>query len=270
MQRLCAIGLTLTAIVLTGCAKKPPECSDPDVLKTIQSMLVSNAKETLQTMSPYTGNETRFQDDPTKIQDSYYQGMNIEVVNIVSDGYNEQAKKNSCKGKLSVSLVSGKKLSRAIEYSTQRTEDKDGNFVVEVQEFAPFIQGVASDLHFYYYVKRYTGEWTGNYSCAGISGAQSSSQGPFSMPVALVVSETSDAKLERTTLGGGSESLIGTVGEVVKLVGSGQNSPEHSWRTSFEGTVKGTTLTAKGEIRSPAPESQLLRTCELNLQHAVR
>lgn len=252
--------LSLAAVtVLAGCAKKPPGCAEPETVKTINSIVVDNVKGL---MPQYIGTQT--QDDPQKIQDGYYQGLKTEVVNVVSDGYNEQAKKYSCRANLSVTPVTGEKFSRDIVYSTQRTEDKESDFLVEVQAFQPFVVAVAGDLTTYYYGKRYKGEWKGDYSCAGIDDAKDGPQGPFAMPVTMVVDERLQAKLERTTKGGGVEILTGEAGQKIKLGGIGKNSPDDTWRTSFEGMVQGLDFTAQGEI--VAPDNSLLRKCSLKLK----
>ena len=264
-RRLLPVGLALATILLTACAKKPPSCADSETIQTIQSMVVNDVKEYMPLLS---GSPTVYQDDPMNIKDSYYQALKATVINVVSDGYNEQAKKNSCRGNLSVSTLSGQQFSRDIDYSTQSTEDKGGGFLVEVQAFQPFVTSVAGDLAAYYHLKRYAGEWKGDYRCEGIDGMQNGPQGPFSMPVTMVVDKQMNAKLERTTKGGGVEILSGTIGQAMKLAGQGQNSPDDTWRTFFNGAFKGLTLNAEGEIATP--EGRVLRQCTLSLQHDTR
>jgi hypothetical protein len=254
---LIVLGLA-GAAVLAGCAKKPPGCADPETVKTLNTIVVDNVRAL---MPKFTGGEN--QDDPKNIQESYYQGLKSELVNVVSNGYNEQAKLNTCRGNLSVSTPSGEKFSRDISYTTQRTEDKDSQFLVEVQAFQPFIMAVSGDLTGYYFGKRYKGEWKGEYKCAGIDGATDGPQGPFSMPVSMVVDENRVAVLERTTKGGGVESLTGEVSSTVRLNGTGKNSPDDTWRTAFEGKVQGMDFSAQGGIVTE--DNRLLRECRLKL-----
>jgi hypothetical protein len=256
-QWLTALAL-VSAAVLAGCAKKPPGCADPETLKTINSIVVDNVKGL---MPKFSDHQT--DDDPQNIKDGYYRSLKTEVVNIVSDGYNEQARKNSCRGSLSVSTVTGGRFSRDIVYSTQRTEDKDGGFLVEVQAFQPFVDAVAGDLTTHYFDKRYKGEWKGEYRCAGIDDAKDGLQGPFRMPVTMVVNEGMEAALERTTKGGGVESLSGRAGQVITLRGEGRNSPDDIWSTAFQGKVQGLDFAAQGEIGTG---NRVLRQCRLTLK----
>lgn len=256
---LITLGLA-GAAVLAGCGKKPPGCAEPETVKTINSIVVDNVKEL---MPQYIGTQT--QDDPQKIQDGYYQGLKTEVVNVVSDGYNERAKKYSCRANLSITPVTGEKFSRDIVYSTQRTEDKESNFLVEVQAFQPFVVAVAGDLTTYYFGKRYKGEWKGDYSCSGVFDAKDGPDGPFTMPVTMVVDEKQGATLERTTEGGDVERMTGEVRPQFTLGGQGKNSlNDNSWRTYFEGKVQGLDFTAQGQF--VGPDNSLLRKCSLKLK----
>lgn len=242
-------------LVLGGCAKKPPACSDAAVTQTIRTIIVDNATVS---QDPF------IDDDPQKIQEGYFQALKNEIGNVVSDGYNDQAKKFSCRGSLSVSTATGQKFTRNIVYSTQRTESKDSDFLVEVEEFQPFITAVTGDMYGYFVQKRYKGEWTGTYDCAGIDNAQDGPQGPFSMPVTMVVDDKMQAIMERTTKGGGVERIAGHIEPFIRLRGEGQNNSDDTWRTSFEGRVKGLDFTASGKIETP--ERRVLRQCTLKLK----
>lgn len=252
---LIVLGLA-GAVVLAGCAKKPPGCADPETVKTLNAIVVDNVRAL---MPKLTGGQN--QDDPKNIQEGYFQGLKSELVNVVTDGYSEQAKKNSCRGNLTVTTLSGETFSRDVSYTTQRTEDKDSQFMVEVQAFQPFIMAVSGDLTGYYFGKRYKGDWKGEYKCAGIDGTTDGPQGPFSMPVTMVVGDNLAAVLERTTKGGGVERLTGEAGAVVRLNGIGKNSPDDTWRTAFEGKVQGMDFSAQGGIVTE--DNRLLRECSL-------
>lgn len=174
-----------------------------------------------------------------------------------------KAKKNSCRASMAVSTAAGETLSRDLVYTTQKTEDKSGGFVVEVLDVQPFVMGLVSDLTQHYLTKRFVGEWKGDYKCEGIDGATDGQQGPYSMPVALVVDANFKAKLERTTKGGGIEILSGDAGYHMRLRGEGKNSPDDTWRTEFDGQVQGFSYEAKGQVSTP--EGQVLRQCQLKL-----
>jgi hypothetical protein len=259
-RRLGAL-LTVAAVaLLQGCAQKPPGCGDAETAQTIQRLLVEHTQELLPKV---LGGSPVVKDDPSKIQDAYYAALKVVLTNVVSDGYNDQAKKNSCRANLSVSTASGEALSRDLVYTTQKTEDKSGGFVVEVLDVQPFVTGLTNDLTQYYISKRFVGEWKGDYKCEGIDGAVDGPQGPYSMPVTVVVDANFKAKLERTTKGGGIEILDGDAGYRMRLRGEGKNSPDDTWRTDFDGQVQGLSYEAKGQVMTP--EGQVLRQCQLKL-----
>lgn len=256
---LIALGLASSALMLAGCSK-PPSCSDEQTTKSIHSMLDNRVKEIIPLVYGALAN-----DDPQNIKDTYLQGLKVEISNVVSDGYNDQAKRYSCRGKLSVSTPSGGKYDRDIAYSTQRTEGKGSDFMVEVQAFDPFAGAVVKDLMADYFSKRFQGEWPGEYSCAGLDGATEGAQGPFSMPVTLVVDEHQRAKLERTTKGGGIEILSGQlIPSGLQLSGQGRNSPDDTWSTVFQGKIQGLDYSAEGVIT--APDNHVLRKCSLKFK----
>jgi hypothetical protein len=163
-------------------------------------------------------------------------------------------------------MPSGQVVSREVEYATQVTQDKSGDFVVAVQDYEPFIQALAGDFNQFFQAKRYGGEWQGTYACAGIDGQTTGPQGPFSMNAAISVDAQGEVTLERTTHGGGSEKLTGTMGRELKLSGGGQNTPDDMWRTFFKGQVQGLKVTAQGQIVTP--EGRLLRQCTLDMTRA--
>lgn len=259
-RRLAAF-LTITTIaLLQGCSQKPPACGDAETVQTIQRLLVGHTQELMPQM---LGGSPVAKDDPNKVQDAYYAALKVVLSNVVSDGYNEQAKKNSCRADLAVSTASGETLSRDLVYTTQRTEDQSGGFVVEVLDVQPFVMGLATDLTQHYMTKRFVGEWKGDYKCEGIDGAADGPQGPYSMPVTLVVDADFKAKLERTTKGGGIEILGGDAGYRMRLRGEGKNSPDDTWRADFDGHVQGLIYEAKGQVLTT--EGQALRQCQLKL-----
>ena len=259
-RRLGALLTVATLALLQGCAQKPPACGDAETVQTIQRLLIEHTQEL---MPQALGGSPVVKDDPNKVQEAYYAALKVVLSNVVSDGYNEQAKKNSCRASMAVSTAAGETLSRDLVYTTQKTEDKSGGFVVEVLDVQPFVMGLVNDLTQHYLTKRLVGEWKGDYKCDGIDGATDGPQGPYSMPVALVVDANFKAKLERTTKGGGIEILGGDAGYHLRLRGEGKNSPDDTWRTEFDGQVQGLNYEAKGQVSTP--EGQVLRQCQLKL-----
>ena len=258
-QILTLLSVGVIAIV-AGCSSKPPGCADPQTIETTKQMVVDNTNKAITNKA--------FEDDPDGWMKKFYAAMKVEITGVVSDGYKQDAKKQLCKGTLTITMLSGRTLERSVEYSTQKTEDKKDGFLLEIQEFTPFIAGTANEARKYFDANRWTGDWNGTYACSGVSGAADGPQGPYSLPVTMTVQGT-EAKLERTTRGGGIEMLSGEFNSLFlntpfKLSGEGQNSPEDRWNTSFSGAVNGKQLVAEGAIKVGR---ETLRQCKLNLTH---
>jgi hypothetical protein len=255
---IAALVIALTALV-AGCSNKPPGCADPDTLTTVKQLVEDNANK-------YLSNRDAFNDDPDGWMKKFYDELKVELSSVVSEGYKEDAKKQLCRGTLKVTTGSGQTLERAVEYSTQKTEDKKDSFLLEFQDFTAFGAGTAQEERKYYDGKRWAGTWNGIYACSGVNGATEGPQGPYSMPVSMVVEGTA-AKLERTTKGGGVETLEGkfdsmSAAEPYKLRGDGQNSPDDRWTTGFAGKVTGKRFVADGAI---TVRGEILRKCHLDL-----
>lgn len=263
-QKLLAL-LTLLA-GLAGCGVKPPGCADAETLTTMRSFIAEETQKALDRESA---------DDPEQWIAKYLDGLTVQVSGIVTDGYVAEAKKNKCRGTMKLQTLDGKAMELPVSYSTQRTEDQKDAFVLEVAAFNSIVAPTTTATRDYYWEHRWTGEWRGTYSCAGINGAADGPQGPFSMPVTMTVQGTA-AKLERTSVGGGIEQLEGrfdTMGfdEPFLLQGKGQNTPDDIWRTRFIGKASGMNLAADGVItasRTKLDGEQVwepLRQCKLNL-----
>ena len=253
-----AFVLSVTALLM-GCGNKPPGCADPQTLEVAKTLMVENTDKSL-------ANQNAFTDDPDGWMKKFYAGLKVEITGIVSEGYKQDAKKQLCKGTMKITTATGRTLERSVEYSTQKTEDQKDAFLLEIQEFAPFAVGTSAEARKYFEANRWTGTWNGSYACSGVNGATNGLQGPYSLPVSMVVQGT-DAKLERTTRGGGVEMLNGKFDSLFsnnpfKLSGEGQNSPEDKWTTNFSGTVSGKRLVADGAI---TVRGETLRQCKLDL-----
>lgn len=253
-----AFVLSVTAL-LVGCGNKPPSCADPQTLEVAKTLVVENTDKSL-------ANQNAFADDPDGWMKKFYAGLKVEITGIVSEGYKQDAKKQLCKGTMKITTVTGRTLERSVEYSTQKTEDQKDGFLMEIQDFVSFTQGTSNEARKYYDANRWTGDWNGTYACSGVNGAADGPQGPYSLPVTMTI-QGSDAKLERTTRGGGTEILKGQIDSIMaqrpfKLYGEGQNSPEDRWNTNFSGMVSGKRFVGDGAI---TVRGETLRQCKLDL-----
>ena len=254
-----AVALPLSGLI-AACSSKPPGCADAETMQTAKALVADNTVK-------YLGD--KFGDDPDGWIPKFMDSLKVEITGVVNEGYNSERKKQSCKGTLKIAMTTGTAIERAIEYSTQRTEDQKGAFLLEIQDFAPFVTSTGIEARKYYDDHRWAGTWNGNYSCGGMNGATEGPQGPYSMPVSMVVDGTK-AKLERTTRGGGIEIMEGGfatlgIGEQFELRGTGQNSPDDRWRVGFVGKVQGKRVVAEGAIQPDGMSSRAGRQCQLDL-----
>lgn len=250
--------LMLTSL-LGACNNKPPSCADEKTVEEAKKIIMGHASKEL--------NKEKFanySDDPDGLVRKFMDGLEIQLIGVVSEGYQEDAKKQMCKGTIAMTFLTGEKSEQEVLYSTQKTEDKDGKFLMEIEGAKPLIGRAYSGAVNYYYDNRWTGTWNGTYACGGIEGATESHQGAFSQPVSLVV-DVMKAKLERTTKGGGIETLEGRMDNYqgLRLKGIGENTPEDKWETIFEGEVTGKNAVANGVIR--LLDGTVLRECHLEL-----
>lgn len=256
IQRVTAIGMPFAlACLLAACSSKPPGCADTETLQLTREILMDNVKSHLR--------EDMQKDDPDGLVAGYLSALKVEMTNIVSNGYDADAKKQSCKGTLKVVTVNGDQFERDTVYSTQRTEDKKSKFLLEIKAFDPFISAVDGSLLQYYVDNRFAGIWSGNYACGGIGDAKDGPQGPFAMPVSMTIKKNVGV-LERTTKGGGFEKLMGRIGRTMSLEGEGKNSPDDTWHTLFNGGIEGRDFSGQGEIR--LADGTVLRQCTLKLK----
>jgi branched-chain amino acid transport system substrate-binding protein len=255
----------LSLVLLVACAK-PPSCGDAETLDLAHALLIKDVTKELGTIA---------KDDPDGWMRKYLDSVKTEFSSIVSEGYNSDAKKQSCRAVLKVSSVSGEVASDVnLDYDTQLTEDKDSRFNLGMIGLQPPTQLLAEQARSYYNAHRWTGEWRGTYTCQGIDGAESGPQGPFKQQVALVV-KGDEGHMERTTQGGGIEKMGGNFmpdknGDIrLSMGGPGENSLEDKWIAEFEGLVQGDRANIGGVIRlgknSPQDEPRVLRECELDL-----
>jgi hypothetical protein len=250
--------------VLAGCAKKPPECGADDTVALARQVIIDNARK-VPLLRQYLENAESV--DPDKLIEQYLGSVKVALTSITSDGYDANARRYSCHAQMAVK-AEGLDLSGPVDYTTQLTEDKDGGWVIQMNNVAPASTNVGVDAAAYFSTHRFAGTWSGNYACAGLDGQTSGPQGPFSMPVTATIDSGNSVTLERTTAGGGFESLKGEVNLAsggVRLQGEGANSPDDQWKVFYSGKITGTTLHAQGRIQDKNGDA-VRRICTLTLE----
>lgn len=257
------IGAMVMAI-LSGCSK-PPACGDDATLKLAQELV---------TESVTAGLGTYAKDDPDGWMRKYLGSLKMDLTRIVSEGYQADAKKQSCRAAMKLKSLSGETQEVSVAYATQMTEDRDAQFVIEVNGAVPLVKAMQEQAREYYQANRWAGEWSGTYTCGGIRQAQEGPQGPFVQRVTLTV-KGNEGHMERTTQGGGYEKLGGNFvldgqgNTKLEIAGPGQNTPSDQWVAEFEGPVEGNRARAAGVIRFrksyPREPEVVLRECKLDL-----
>lgn len=242
--------VSLTAM-LSGCSTKPPGCGDEATKTTIKNILATNSTKKFE--------KSLGKDDPEGLLGKFFDEMEVNLSQIVSEGYDESAKKQSCRSVLSLKFPTGDSAERQIRYTTQVTEDKEaGSFLLEVVDFEEFFYYSAMKLEKYYESKRWSGNWNGLMECEGIDDTNQGPYGPYSMPVTVEVDGLT-AKLNYSMPTGFEDSLSGkltTVAGIVRtppriqMYSSGSKSPdEKKWATKVSsGVIIGQEMSLNAEI----------------------
>jgi hypothetical protein len=85
----------------------------------------------------------------------YRQGLKIAIEGVVQNGYDSNARKYSCEGKLTVSTLRGQVYSIVTSYESQALAEGNGKFLVRVAEGTRMAEAVGQD--FVEYVASKTG-----------------------------------------------------------------------------------------------------------------
>lgn len=255
-----AIGVLVLA-ALVGCGQKPPACADPQMLRMTNQIFVQEAQKVTASLA---------NDDPRGILARFFAGTSVSLANVVDNGYQGDTKRQSCGASARLRLPDGRVIEAPISYTAQLMVDKPDQFVLSVENADAHVEQLTHAAVTAYRLERWTGEWKGTYSCGGINGiSEPGARGPFTMPVSMAVanpdaSETPVALLERTTEGGGHETLEGVMMKNKFLLdGEGVSGSDDAWRASFTLKVNGLEAVGDGKITLSGTGS--LRECRMNL-----
>jgi hypothetical protein len=138
----------LAMALLAGCGSKPPDCPSPEALSVAQSAMADGF--TSATSEVYSDPANVFEPaDIAKVRSeiaSYAKALKVSIGNVVQNGYDANARRFTCSGKLAIATPTGKNFSRDTDYSIQATADGKGTFVLQVAQPTPFISSLQQDF----------------------------------------------------------------------------------------------------------------------------
>ncbi len=141
-------GAMFTAVLLAGCSSKPPACPSPEALSVVRSVMADSFANTA--TEAYSDPANVFEPaDIAKVRSeiaSYAKALKVSIENVVQNGYDANARKFTCSGKLAIATPTGKNFSRDTDYNVQATADGKNTFVVQVAQPTPFVNSLRQDF----------------------------------------------------------------------------------------------------------------------------
>lgn len=247
-----AIG-ALALMVLSGCGAKPPGCADAEVTATMRGLLLGESS-------------------PDPLVEAGRRATKIALTEVVSEGYQRDAQKQTCRAKLGLSLANGKQFEQLIQYSTQRTVDDKSKFVLAVEDVGGIQMMVRYAIDQTVSQQRWSGTWSGELACS--ASVRSTDAGPEAF-TEQVAGEFRDGLLHVPLAGRyGINELVGRVNETERTfslgndVTSGKANPV---RLTLSGTSTDGVLTGAGEIKDlfDGLSGLRLRSCQVRLSRGA-
>ncbi len=142
-MRIATASILFACGFLSACGDKPPGCGEPETLTLAKQMVAENFQQSV--AEEVRNAPADAQAKVRALAGQYVATLNIELLNIVSNGYNSEAKKNSCEGKVVVKSPSNT-LSVETKFTTQMTVDGKGQYLLSIETFKPLIAGLMQDF----------------------------------------------------------------------------------------------------------------------------
>ena len=253
-QRSLRASYLAVPLLLAGCFNEPPACSDMDVAKTLKNIILGEVEKG----SAFFATKPKAK----ALMDRFSESLTFSIGNVRSDGYNLDSKTRMCKAQLTIAS-GAESQAHDIVYTIQLTENKDGDSMVVLDDHRAIV-GPLAGARVALAVLSDAGDYAGTYKCDGVDGATSGPRGPFQQEVGFTVEDPTMGmpELRRTTQGGGVEKLSVNLSSGA-ITGTGQNSPDDQWKTSFAGQFNDLEYAGRGAIT--ALDGEVLRRCELRL-----
>ena len=151
------------ALLLFGCAKKPPECGDSVASDTLHRLMNEQVVEGLR----YHGVNAK--EDKRGVIAEFLGTWTFGLSNISTIGYVESSRTRTCKAKATVTMPGYSKGGEVeVTYTLQTFEDsKNGQFELKAaKDFVLWANNAATVVLPYYKVNRVYGTWVGTTSCS--------------------------------------------------------------------------------------------------------
>jgi hypothetical protein len=148
-RRLGALALTtaLSAILLTACSSKPPGCADEETVNLVKSIY----RDRWTLIAANMVKDFKLSPEET---DRYNKALKLDIRDIVSDGYNTEARKHSCKGTLVFQTLSGASFSLPRIFTSQSAAEGGGKFLVQVEGVEAVFDVLGTDYNDYVMSKK--------------------------------------------------------------------------------------------------------------------
>jgi hypothetical protein len=132
--------------LLTGCDSKPPGCGDSQIVEFMNTRLSNHVINQVAKETANLPPETRIEVE--RLTRQYLKEVSIGFSNIVTDGYDANAKRHVCAARMTLKTLKETGV-YPIEYVIQKTEDPGSDFVVATDSDATVFGIVFSVLRQY-------------------------------------------------------------------------------------------------------------------------
>ncbi len=252
-----ATAATLLAVLISGCGIKPPECTSPDIGKT----LVQSMSESVLTLNGIN-QQNPFSAGGNKVFEKYFDAAKVKFGGVVENGFSKEAKARVCSGDLAVVTPTGLSRDMNMEYGAQMTSDGK-NFVVTYHKATVEVAStfLAFDVLAYAAKERdLQGDWSGTLSCSPVeiqnpSGSANGGTANVSFkvnavevtPVLImgVSASIRENRVEQANYNFKGAGLTGTLNPLTDRVTLISN--DSAMVAEYSGSLSGNTIEIKGE-----------------------
>lgn len=146
-----AAGIGLLLSTLIGCGQKPPNCVDPQLGPLAKSILVDDQMKELirlvESRTPLSAQENMV--GYKKRMADFTSAVQVSMKDIVSNGYDSEARRYSCAAEFVLVFPTAQKASARRDFYVQGTAEKDGKFLLSINGIDAFTKAVVVESQTY-------------------------------------------------------------------------------------------------------------------------